>query len=322
MMLKALIVEQLERDGVLRTLRMQPKAGEDIIVAFADEYDEPRCGPFHFLNEQEESRFREGFANCRARRLRCPNFSCDGKYFHVKTSWEGIPTERNWLSYYALSLPEFAIPRSMSISDPHRPDHEYRRYITRDDERNRYIIYIKCASSKGCFDFQLVCEFLIDPFEFRRSEYQDPMNSEHGSRGDEWKHFLNEPEREKAQQFFFGNVQMGDTYSSEQAVAMGRNAQASNNTFQQIWRRSHGTIDLQSLVRELEELRRSMRQEATNLDHDVAIGKVAAAQTEAARGNGAKTLEHLKNAGHWAFDVSTKIGVDVAATAIKTALGL
>jgi hypothetical protein len=47
MMLKALIVEQLEADGTLRSLQMKPALETDLVVAFADEYDEPREGPFH-----------------------------------------------------------------------------------------------------------------------------------------------------------------------------------------------------------------------------------------------------------------------------------
>jgi hypothetical protein len=49
MMLKVLIVEQLDTEGSLRTFRMEPSTGgRDIVVAFADEYDEVRAGPFHF----------------------------------------------------------------------------------------------------------------------------------------------------------------------------------------------------------------------------------------------------------------------------------
>ena len=322
MLLKALIVEQLEGDGTLKSLRMQPSTDRDIVVAFANEYDEPRHGPFHFLDERDEWRFREGFANCRARRLRYPNFVSDGASFHVETSWYGIPTERNWLSYYALSLPEFGIPRSISISDPHRAGREYRRYVTRDDERNRYVIYLKCASSVGRFDFDLSCDFVIDPDVFLTSEYQDQKSCEYGGRGDDWKFSLNDTEREKIQQFFIGSIRMGDSYSAGQAGAMGPNAQATNNTFQQIWRQSQGAIDLSTLARELDQLRTVMRKEAKAPEHDVAIGEVAAAQTAASQGNGPKALQHLRNAGTWAFDVSTKIGIGVAAAAIKTALGM
>jgi hypothetical protein len=80
-------------------------------------------------------------------------------------------------------------------------------------------------------------------------------------------------------------------------------------------------IDLCSLAHELETLRTVMRKEATIPEHDIAIAEIAAAQTAAVQGNGAKALEHLKSAGQWAFDVSTKIGIGVAIAAIKTALG-
>ena len=321
MMLKALIVEQLESDGTLRSLRMQPMVGREIVVAFAGEYAEPRHGPFHFLDEDDERRFREGFARCRARRLGTPNFTRDGRSFHVETSWYGIPTERNWLSYYALSLPELAIPQRVSISDPHRAGREYRRFVTRDDDRNRYVIYLECVSSLGRFDFDLACDFGIDSQAFATSAYHDSKAAEYGGTGDDWKYWLNESEREKVQQFFIGSIRMGDNYSAGQAAAMGPSAQASGNTFQQVWEQHQGSIDLHSLARELETLRGLMRKEATDPVHDVAIGEVAAAQTAATGGNGAKALEHLRNAGKWAFDVSTKIGVGVATAALKTALG-
>jgi len=322
MMLKALIVEQLEADGMLRSMRMQPSTDRDIVVAFAGEYEERRHGPFHFLDEDDERRFREGFARCRARRLANPNFIRSGASFHVETSWYGIPTVRNWLSYYALSLPEFGIPERISVSDPHKAGREYRRFVTRDDEHRRWIIYLECASSLGRFDFDLSCDFRIDESSFASSEYRDSKSAEYGGRGDDWKYWLNASEQEKVQQFFIGSIRMGDNYSAGQAGAMGPSAQATGNTFQQIWQQNQGSIDLRALAEELETLRRLMRKEATEPTHDVAIGEVAAAQTAASEGKGAKALEHLRNAGKWAFDVSTKIGVGVATAALKTALGL
>jgi hypothetical protein len=38
-----------------------------MIVAFPDEYDEPRQGPFHFLDPKDEKSFAEDFANCAIR---------------------------------------------------------------------------------------------------------------------------------------------------------------------------------------------------------------------------------------------------------------
>jgi len=138
MMLKALIVEQLEVDGTLRTFQMQPSAeGRDIVVAFADEYEENRSGPFHFLDKDDARRFDEGFGQCRVRKVGKSYFSLNGHAYHFEGKWSGIPTERNWLSYYAPSLPEFAIPVSLSVTDPHRLETEYKRAIRRDGTRHR-----------------------------------------------------------------------------------------------------------------------------------------------------------------------------------------
>lgn len=115
---------------------------------------------------------------------------------------------------------------------------------------------------------------------------------------------------------------MRDNYSAGQAGAMGPNSRAENISFQQIWSQDQGSIDLPTLARELQFLRTKLREEATEPSHDVAIGEVASAQTAASEGNGPKALEHLKNAGKWAFDTSTKIGIGVATAALKTALGL
>jgi hypothetical protein len=111
----------------------------------------------------------------------------------------------------------------------------------------------------------------------------------------------------------------------DKSMAVGHGAQAGPDSiaigaFSGAGILHQSTIDFRSLAHELETLRIAMRKEATITEHDIAIWEVAAAQTAAAQGNGAKALEHLKNAGQWAFDVSTKIGVGVAIAAIKTAL--
>ena len=46
----AVVVEQLEYGGYLRTLQMQAGPGRPLIIALADEFDEPHSGPFHFLD--------------------------------------------------------------------------------------------------------------------------------------------------------------------------------------------------------------------------------------------------------------------------------
>src|SRR5271168_2092338 len=102
----AVVIEQLDLDdggSSLRTFRMQTRPGHELTVAFADEYAEPRSGPFHFLEEHDEKTFEKGFANCKSWKLPESRITMvDGEY-RFQHSWEGILTERNSLSYYALS---------------------------------------------------------------------------------------------------------------------------------------------------------------------------------------------------------------------------
>lgn len=116
--------------------------------------------------------------------------------------------------------------------------------------------------------------------------------------------------------------QMGDTYNIKQAGAVGPNAKAKDMVFNQINTQTGETIDLANLAQELSVLRARLKEEAVEPEHDKAIGAVAEAEIEAKRGNGEKVLEYLSKAGKWAFDVATKIGTTIAASAIKASLGL
>ena len=285
MMLKALIVEQLEEDGILRTLTMQPSAeGHDLVVAFADEYDERRSGPFHFLSHEDEHRYRDGFANCRARKIGSSHFYRQGKSFHVETSWTGIRTERNWLSYYALSLPTFGIPHRLSVADP-RTNREYRRSVTRDDERNRYVIYLRCTSLYGQFDFRLSCDFVVDPGGFPLSTYEDSKTQQYADLGTHWEHWLSNDDRTKVRQFFVDKIHIGDIFSANQAGAIGPAAQARDVTFHQFDSQSETNMDLIALRNELSRLRQTMRRESSSPEHDIAVGAVAAAENAAENGD-------------------------------------
>ena len=85
--------------------------------------------------------------------------------------------------------------------------------------------------------------------------------------------------------------------------------------FQQVWNEASGSIDLPKLADDLVKLRAAMQQEATEPEHDVAIGNVSMAEKAAKEGNGPKALEYLKAAGKWALDTATKVGVSVASDA-------
>ena len=92
--------------------------------------------------------------------------------------------------------------------------------------------------------------------------------------------------------------------------------------FNQIWNENKDKIDLSELSKELAELRSTLKEEATEPEHDMSIGAIASAESSAKEGNGPKALEDLKNAGKWALDKASKIGVPVAIAALKAALGL
>jgi hypothetical protein len=119
-----------------------------------------------------------------------------------------------------------------------------------------------------------------------------------------------------------GGVYMSnDRYEIGQAGAVGPGAHAENVTFNQIWKKSAGNIDVQQLALELTALREELSKRASESDHFVALGSLAAAEKAAQSGDGPKALEHLKKAGAWVWDVGTKIGIGVATAAAKSALG-
>ena len=103
---------------------------------------------------------------------------------------------------------------------------------------------------------------------------------------------------------------------------MGPNAHSHDMTFQQIWNQSTQGIDLPALASELPKLLEAMRAQASDAEHEIAVGNVAAAEKAAAVGDGGKTLEYLRNAGKWTLDIAQKIGVGVAVAAIKISLGI
>lgn len=80
--------------------------------------------------------------------------------------------------------------------------------------------------------------------------------------------------------------------------------------------------NLVDLADELARLRLELRRHAETVEHDRVIVAIGEAE-EAARRNDALTVtERLKAAGSWAFDMASKIGVSVAAEAIKKTVGL
>jgi DNA-binding CsgD family transcriptional regulator len=168
----ALIVAHLDYDGYVRVFEMRARPGSPITIARADEFDDPHSGPFHFLDGHYRDTFEKGLAECKAWKLSESNFTLADGVYRFRTSWEGIPTERNSLSCYSLSLPEFAVPIEIRCTDPHS-GREYSKSVVRDSQHNRFVTYLECRSSYGTFDFLLEARFRNDRDNFRSARYTD-----------------------------------------------------------------------------------------------------------------------------------------------------
>ncbi len=121
---------------------------------------------------------------------------------------------------------------------------------------------------------------------------------------------------------YFGEVQVGDRYSANQAGAMGPGAHAHDMVFHQTQQETSEKLNLNALADELSKLREHLRSFGTEPSHDIALGQVAAAEAAARAGEREKVLSHLREAGKWVPDVATKIGVSLASEALKIALGI
>jgi hypothetical protein len=121
---------------------------------------------------------------------------------------------------------------------------------------------------------------------------------------------------------------MGDQYTIGQAGAVGPGSHAERMTFVQTWNQMPAGVDASRLAEELATLRRQLRTEATEPEHDAAIGAIAEAEMAAKEGNGPEALERLSllkrlgGAGKWALGAATTIGTTVAAAALKGVLGV
>lgn len=118
-------------------------------------------------------------------------------------------------------------------------------------------------------------------------------------------------------------VVMGDSYRTGQAGAVGPNAIAHDMSFSNTWNRLEASISLAHLSEELQQLRITMRKLAgEDLEQDLAVAAIAQAEKSAKAADGPSVIKHLHAAGSWALDTAKSIGVEVAAAAIKAAIGL
>jgi hypothetical protein len=116
---------------------------------------------------------------------------------------------------------------------------------------------------------------------------------------------------------------MRDLINAEDSVvATGDNANIHDIDFSQKWKDASHEIDLGVLADELAKLQQAMKAEANHPEQYTSLSHVAAAEEEAKKENGPKTLEYLSKAGNWALEIASKITVSIATEALKKAMGL
>ncbi|MGL5062800.1 MAG: CHAT domain-containing protein [Microcoleus sp.] len=211
MLVNTIIVEQLDADGRLKTLTMQADRDYALWVALADEYDEPREGPFYFPDPRYAKRFSREFEECPALRVGKTRFRSLNGYYEFCTCWRGIPKEDGKISYYALSLPENAIPDEICIE----PQSIYREAVavTRDEQKKCFVIYLEYSPEnryfkESLFSFELKCKFYLEkPELFSKFKYKDRGKRVYGY-SSSWKGMVSSQEVSIIQNFL-GRGELG-----------------------------------------------------------------------------------------------------------------
>ena len=119
-------------------------------------------------------------------------------------------------------------------------------------------------------------------------------------------------------------INMGDKIKIEksQIGAVGSNAQAMHNTFNQQINDLPENYDYERLNEQLLLLRNELAIEANSTEHYKALGEVANAEEASQKKDGKGVIKHLMKAGKWVFDKAQEIGIDIVTELIKKQMGL
>jgi hypothetical protein len=222
MYVAAVIVEQLEADGRIKRLTMEGGSAHQLTVAFPEEYAGECSGPFFFPNEDDEAKFKKDFADCKFLKLTKHFFTARNGDYNLRIQRGGIPTEGQ-LSYYSLSLPEFAVPTEITLKDPHSNEPLYKS-VYRDKLRKRFVIYVECRSGHGVFDFLLEVRFKFDRDKFPGAEYpnaefKDDYLSKYGGQINAYKRLLPSDQERTVRSFFSGEGESSEAKAARSSPA-------------------------------------------------------------------------------------------------------
>jgi hypothetical protein len=122
-----------------------------------------------------------------------------------------------------------------------------------------------------------------------------------------------------------GGIYVGEieyNVSGSQVGAVGPGAHVHNVSFQQQVHSADSDINASVLATQLETLQAELAKQASERDHYAALVAVSDAAADAREGKTASAVAKLAVVGRWVADIASKIGVSVAAEAIKQATGL
>jgi hypothetical protein len=114
---------------------------------------------------------------------------------------------------------------------------------------------------------------------------------------------------------------MGNKTEIDKNYGIAGPVQATNINFNQTWNDLAKAVDVASVVPELSRVVEVARQRASTPEQFDELSAVSKAISEGKKGNNAGLIERLTKAGEWMLDIAKEIGVDVAAEAIKKAIG-
>ncbi|MBL0237548.1 MAG: hypothetical protein IPQ02_13290 [Saprospiraceae bacterium] len=227
-----------------------------------------------------------------------------------------MPTTRGDLTFYSLYLPQFAIPTSIKINDSLPPYNEFNKTVYRDDSKSRFLIYLECRSKAGKFNFKIDVDFYEGKNEFGAAAYKDEKTFEF-YQPHTYESVLPTKVATKVITYLNQTIMTGDNYHVNQAGAVGPNANASNNTFNQQINQLPDKFNYEKLSEQLVTLKDELVKQAKLPEHYQAIGEIASAEIASKEKDGNKVVKHLLSAGKWVLDFAKQVGTDVVADVIK-----
>jgi GTPase SAR1 family protein len=123
-------------------------------------------------------------------------------------------------------------------------------------------------------------------------------------------------------QKYFITYNMGDTYNTNQAGAVGPFSSANNNTLNQLINNLPDNADYALLTQELAALKQKLIDQAATPEQYKAIANVAEAEIAAQKKDGNQVLKALTASGKWVLDIAKDLGTSVLSEIIKKHMGM